>query len=315
MSELLERSRPKVSVALITYNHAVFIAQAIESVLMQKTNFDCELVIGEDDSSDGTREIVKSYKEQYPDKIRLLLNERNKVIYINGRPTGRWNFVNTLQHCTGQYVALLEGDDYWTSSHKLQKQVDYLDAHSECSMCCHNVMQLYEDRSLKPHNIHPFVRKQVYSLGDLLRGNFIATCSLVYRNHLLSEFPDWFYTVAMADWPFFMMIAQYGDIGYLDEAMGIYRIHGKGIWSTVNKSENLRGLASVYQAMLAHLDSSYAPLVKSALFFNRYQSARIEGDWFTALYNLSKSFLISPLRQTVVYYHLLRTFGQRWSRK
>jgi glycosyltransferase involved in cell wall biosynthesis len=104
---------PLISVNIVTYNHEPYIAQAIEGALMQKTNFPYEVLIGEDDSSDGTREICKEYAAKHPDKIRLFLNDRKNVIYINGQPTGRWNFINLLKNTKGKYVAFCEGDDYW----------------------------------------------------------------------------------------------------------------------------------------------------------------------------------------------------------
>lgn len=112
--------KPLVSVWMITYNHEKFIAQAIDSVIMQKTNFDYEIVIGEDCSTDRTREIVLEYKAKHPDKFKLLLQEKNVGMMQN--------FIVTLKTCNGKYIALLEGDDYWTDPLKLQKQVDFLQA-------------------------------------------------------------------------------------------------------------------------------------------------------------------------------------------
>ena len=129
----------KVSVAMITYNHERFIAQAIESVLMQQTDFAVELVIGEDCSTDGTREIVRAYGERYPERVHPLLHEHNLGL------KGHNNFVATLKACRGQYIALLEGDDYWTDPHKLQKQVDFLDGHPEYVGCFHNAMEVFDD--------------------------------------------------------------------------------------------------------------------------------------------------------------------------
>ena len=118
------------------------IAQAVDSALMQEVDFNYETLIGEDDSSDGTREIVKAYGEAYPDRIRLFLNGRKNVISTDGRPTGRWNFFNTLRHATGEYVVLLEGDGFWTGSFKLQRQLEYLDSSPQCSMCFHDLASL-----------------------------------------------------------------------------------------------------------------------------------------------------------------------------
>ena len=119
--------KPKISVCITTYNHEKFISQALDSVLMQKTDFDFEVLVGEDDSPDNTRDIVKKYARRYPDKLRLFLNDRKNVIYINGRPTGRWNFINNIRHAKGEYIALLDGDDCWTDPNKLQVQVDFLE--------------------------------------------------------------------------------------------------------------------------------------------------------------------------------------------
>ena len=122
---------PKVSVLMIAYNEEQFVKQAIQSVLMQKANFEYELVIGEDCSTDRTREIVLEFQRKYPDRIRLLLAKRNLGASVN--------WIRTLRGCRGQYVANLDGDDYLTSAHELQKQADFLDAHPECSICFHAI--------------------------------------------------------------------------------------------------------------------------------------------------------------------------------
>lgn len=119
-------TEPLVSVKMITYNHAPYIAQAIEGVLQQKTNFPIELVIGEDCSTDGTREIAFEYQKKYPDVIRVITSDRN----VGGGKNSR----RTTKACRGKYVAFCEGDDYWHNPHKLQKQVDYLESHPECGL-------------------------------------------------------------------------------------------------------------------------------------------------------------------------------------
>src|SRR5207248_532470 len=116
-----------------------YIAQAIESVLCQQTRFPFEIVIGEDESSDDTRRIVLGYRDRYPERISVILNDRSQVIYVDGRATGRWNFLQVMSRVSGKYIAYLEGDDYWTHPLKLQKQVDFLDAHPAYSLCGHLV--------------------------------------------------------------------------------------------------------------------------------------------------------------------------------
>src|SRR5262245_24288404 len=129
----------KVSVAMITYNHGNFIAQAVESILMQVVNFDYEIIIGEDCSTDETRNVVIEYRNRFPHRIKMLLHDKNVGLMQN--------FIQTIEACRGQYVALCEGDDYWTSPYKLQKQVDFLESHPEYAICFHNVTVICEDGS------------------------------------------------------------------------------------------------------------------------------------------------------------------------
>lgn len=235
----------KASVSLITYNHAPYIAQAVEGVLRQQTDFDFELVIGEDDSSDGTREIVKEYQAKHPARIRLFLNDRKNVAYVNGKPTGQWNFLNNLRQCRGQYIALLDGDDYWTSPHKLQKQVDFLETHPDCALCFHNVTVRDERDAGRSQLFHSEPMRERYELADLLRGNFMQTCSVVFRAGLFGELPSWILKCPMGDWPLHVLNARHGWIGYLNEVMAVYRMHGGGIWSA---QPRLRILSDSLQA-------------------------------------------------------------------
>jgi glycosyltransferase involved in cell wall biosynthesis len=244
----------KASVSITTYNHERFIAQAIESVLMQETDFDYKIIIGEDDSSDGTREIVKAYKAKFPEKIKLFLNDRKNVIYVNGKPTGIWNLSNNLKSAQGQYVALLDGDDYWTSPYKLQKQVDFLDEHSECAICFHGVQALYQDGRQKPISPnHP----EISTLEDILKGNFIAKSSVMFRNGLFGDFPDWYYTMPMGDWPLHILNAQHGDIGYINQVMAVYRIHSGSIRSLKDIEYKLQTNAATLETLRPHLDSQH----------------------------------------------------------
>ena len=133
---------PLVSIEIITYNHAPFIRQCIEGVLMQKTTFPYELVIGEDCSTDGTREIVLDYAQKYPEIIRVITSESNVGAFENEK---RAYFA-----CRGKYIAICEGDDYWTDPDKLQKQVDFLEEHPDYSMCCHASKIIVENKKAKP---------------------------------------------------------------------------------------------------------------------------------------------------------------------
>lgn len=221
----------KVTVSLITYNHAPFIAQAIESVLMQQTLFDFELLIGEDDSLDGTRQIVTDYQARHPGRVRLLLNERKNVVHVNGKPTGLWNFANNIRNSRGEYIALLDGDDYWTSPLKLQKQADFLEHNQDCALCFHNVRVLDEADPGCQQLYYTNPMRAKYGIEDLLRGNFLQTCSVMFRARLFEHFPPWFFKCPMGDWPLHVLNAQHGHLGYLDEVLAVYRKHSRGAWS------------------------------------------------------------------------------------
>ena len=136
---------PKVSVAMLAYNHEKFITQAIESVLMQKTDFPVELVIGEDESADATRAICVHYAQKYPERIRLFLRSRSDPHRLNYPPTLFYNSAETFKACRGQYIAYLDGDDYWTDEHKLSIQTALLDQYPETVLCSHRYQMLYEE--------------------------------------------------------------------------------------------------------------------------------------------------------------------------
>jgi len=241
-------SSKKLSVSITTYNHRDYIEQALDSALMQKTNFNYEIMVGEDDSSDGTREIVKKYRAQCPDKIRLFLNDRKDVIYINGKATGRWNFINNLKNAQGEYIALLEGDDYWTDPHKLQRQVDFLESHPEFSSCFHWVGWLDQGsgKIVNP-KYGPSVILPHYTIDDLLQyGNFVATCSVVFRNYMPDYIPGWFYHIPVGDFPLHILNAQRGKLGLIDRPMAIYRRHEGGIYGSQTHLNNCKTSLQTY---------------------------------------------------------------------
>jgi glycosyltransferase involved in cell wall biosynthesis len=211
-----------VSVWMLTYNHEAFISEAIESVMMQETDFHVHLFIGEDKSTDKTRDICLEYKERYPEKISLLLNEENDIVK---------NAKNTYEACFNsgaKYIALLEGDDYWTDPHKLQKQVDFLEKNPEYSAYCHNA--LVKEASAIIGYMWPWQHAKRITLEQLSSGNMVSTLSLVFRN-IINPLPAYFFKVPMGDYLLAILLARKGDIYYSPPAMGVYRRHQGGIWT------------------------------------------------------------------------------------
>lgn len=226
--------QPKVSVVIVTYNHERYIAQTLGSVLSQQTSFPIEIIVGEDASTDRTREIILEFQARHPDQFRLFLHPRNVGMMEN--------YVQVLSACRGQYVALLEGDDYWTDDTKLQQQADFLDAHPDCAICHHNAWRILEgsDAPPLPWHIKPFPRWQ--SLTDLLRQNVIVTATCMYRNGLFPRLPEWFTQAATFDWPLHVLNARHGRIAYLDKIMAAYRLHPQSVWSSTSRFRQLQGM-------------------------------------------------------------------------
>ncbi len=246
----------KVSVSLITYNHERYIAQALEGVLMQQTDFDYEIVVGEDCSTDGTREIVREYQARYPEKIRTILPERNLG------QGGMRILVETLRAARGEYVARLDGDDYWTSPHKLQRQVDFLQSsHRECSMCFHNVLAVHEDGSAPPYLYTSADQKRFTDTRDILWQCYIAGCSPMFRREVVDALPHWYFDVKFGDWPLHITAGELGKIGYLDETMGVWRIHGNGFWSGRSRVHQFEGIIDFYRVVNRGTNHRYAKLL------------------------------------------------------
>ena len=215
------RDAPRLSVSIVTYEQADYVRQALDSVLAQRTGFTTEIVVGDDGSRDGTGDILREIAGRHPERVRLLLHERN----LGDR--GLSNFMSTVDACRGEYVAFLDGDDYWTDPDKLQRQVDFLDAHPECVLCAHRVVQLWDDGS-RDLSIRPYYHHRdgtVHDVGELMVENFAPKISTVVRREAASELPHWYRTtrVASADWLFNVLAGRLGRIGYLADALAVHR--------------------------------------------------------------------------------------------
>ncbi|MEX1052011.1 MAG: glycosyltransferase [Patescibacteria group bacterium] len=215
---------PKVSIITITYNQEAFIAQALDSFLNQKTKFPIEIIVSDDASTDRTPKIIAKYAKKYPELFRVTLRKENVG------PTA--NFYGALSQASGTYVALCEGDDYWTDPQKLRRQISFLDKHKDYTLCFHPVRVFFEDNS-QPERIFPNPESQpIFDIDRLIEANFIQTNSVVYRRQSYENL-NW--NVAPVDWYMHLYHAQFGKIGFINRVMSAYRRHDKGIWWKVSK--------------------------------------------------------------------------------
>jgi glycosyltransferase involved in cell wall biosynthesis len=233
----------KVSVVVVAYNQEPFIERALTSVLDQRTAFDYEVIVSEDCSTDATRDIVHRWRDEYPDRIRLLLSEHN----VRSNDVVARGF----RAAAGEYVALLDGDDYWTALDKLQRQADFLDENQDCALCFHDAEVVdHAGKSIGGRRWTPADQKPRSTLEDLWFGNFIATCSAMFRKAALPEIPAWYADFfPITDWPLYILYAEHGDIGYLPDVMAAYRLHEGGLYSPLSAAEKLRATDRFYRCM------------------------------------------------------------------
>ncbi len=220
---------PVVSICCITYNHEPYIRDAIEGFLMQKTTFPIEILIFDDASTDGTQEIIKSYAEKDP-RIKTFLQIENQW------RKGKYGLLDWLfPTARGKYIALCEGDDYWIDPYKLQKQVDFLEANPDCSLCFHASKHIYAKNPArfyihKPKHI-PADKKFDIKDAILGGGGFMATNSMVFLREYIIDLPEWTAKAPVGDAPFMLTLASRGKMGYIDEIMSVYRIMTENSWS------------------------------------------------------------------------------------
>lgn len=221
---------PKISIMLITYNHGKYIAQALESILMQETEYSYEINVIEDCSTDNTQEVVMRYVEKYPHIVKPFFNKKNIGFKVTQK-----NFFRGFKTLKGDYIAILEGDDYWSSPQKLQKQIAFLEANPGYAACSHNTIKVYEDGSREPHRFMYWENmKQEYTLEDFIYLQaFFHTTTLIYRNVFHGIPPKQFISPWSCD--IFITIAhmQFGKCQYFDEDMAVYRAHSGGRFSNM----------------------------------------------------------------------------------
>jgi glycosyltransferase involved in cell wall biosynthesis len=249
----------KVSVVILTYNQKNFIGQAIESALAQQTDFDCEILVGDDCSTDGAREVIAAYAAQYPDQVKAVLHAKNLG------QNGLFNTIETLKLAQGQYIAPMDGDDYWTDPLKLQKQVNYMETHLDFSACFHNALITYED-GLDSHELNAPDQKRVVTVEDLVGEDeiwFMATSAVMFKNGLM-HYPDWFLRSSSGDIPRYVILAKQGSIGYLPDTMSVYRKNrgGASFKDHYRDARFLYNRIQMYKGIDQELDGKYHKTLK-----------------------------------------------------
>ena len=233
----------RVSVIVMSYQHERYIASALASILEQDAGVPYEILVGDDASTDSSRAIIAEYAAAHPHRIRTFFPDSNLGL------EGRAMFNALLQRARGEYLAKLDGDDYWTSADKLRRQVAYLDAHPECSMCFHNVLWHQEDGSRPDVPYNSADQPSELQMQDLLSANPVASCSILVRRKAVDPLPAWFFEQPWGDWQLNLIASQQGSIHYLPELMALHRTHPGGMWSQLSTLEALEGITRCQEGM------------------------------------------------------------------
>ncbi|BBX74730.1 hypothetical protein MSHI_26360 [Mycobacterium shinjukuense] len=246
MPETSAGGAPKVSVVSITYNHEAYIREALDGFVAQQTDFPVEIIVADDASTDATPAIIGEYAERHPHLFRPILRSTNIGVHAN--------FTDALSAARGEYLALCEGDDFWTDPLKLTKQVRYLDRHPQTAVCFHPVRVIWEDDRAKDSEFPPIAWRGDLSVEALLARNFIQTNSVVYRR--LPRYDDIPAGIMPIDWYLHVRHAIGGEIAMLPETMAVYRRHAQGLWYCADTDRRTfwavqgHGVAATLEAML-----------------------------------------------------------------
>lgn len=237
----MENDGTMVTVVCITYKHEEFIAQALDSFLMQKTNFKYKIFVGEDCGPDGTADIIREYAKKYPDILVPFLREQNMG--------AQRNLIDMCQRATSPYIAFCEGDDYWVDEYKLQKQFDYMEAHPEIRVCCTQTeivapqdwhlrswyKPMPDGKLLLPDSVPGYVRAETFTAAYILGINVAHTSTHFYRWNYDLELPDWYFEGIIGDTPLLLLQMENTEMGHIPEVTSVYRINEGSIFFNKNR--------------------------------------------------------------------------------
>lgn len=293
----VNRMKPVLSVRILAYNHRAFIRGCVESVLAQQTDFPFEIVIGEDQSTDGTREICQQLAADHPGKIRLMLRSAVNKIRIEGVVTSRFNFVETLKDCRGEFVALLDGDDFWTDPTKLQQQVSFLRRSPDYVLALHD----YDIGNTRGKVLRKRIMGRNHdsdiSAAELTKGFGFATSTLCFRN-ALGDLPPEFFEVMNGDVFLISLLGSYGKGRFIAGIRSsVYRLHRNSMYSSLGAARSIRFSMLTRMHMSRYYDRIGQPELARHFDNERAQlSAILDGRINLYLYILKNKLYLLQLK-------------------
>ncbi len=234
----------KVSVVVLCYNHELYISKTLESIVSQRTNFEFEILIGDDCSKDKSRKIIDKFHFEFPKKIRKIYPSSNLG------PNG--NYLNCFNETKGKYIAFCEGDDYWIDTYKLQKQVDFLEQNPKYGGVSTNNRWLIENE----HSFRDSILEEgEITFEDLCESNLLNSQTILFRKSLVKNI-EWMKDLKIGDWPLHLLVANQQPYYRLQEITAVYRVHDGGVHSLLQEEVKLRNRVEALAAVLENLDLS-----------------------------------------------------------
>ena len=297
-----------VSIRCTVYNHEPYLRQCLDGFVMQKTNFAFEAIVHDDASTDGSANIIREYAEKYPDVIKPIYETENQYSKHDGSLR---RIMDSAISPSSKYIALCEGDDYWTDPYKLQKQVDYLESHPECTMVCNRTKKYSEKDKHFIEDSFCLEKDGILETKDVIRkgGLYISTCSLIYRISLLENYPDYCRQCHVGDYPLQIMAAVCGRIYYMNHPMSVYRVNVPNSWTGNNF-----GMHNLTQAKINGIKSEVFMLrgfMSDKPQYGKFFQDRISFyiNFFFKKYNTSRDYelLMNAFSSEIKQYPLLWT--------
>lgn len=262
-SKPINKINPLVSICVPTFQHEKYIEECLSSILAQKTDFPYEIIIGEDESTDNTRELCIRYAEANQDKIRLFLRRKEDKIRLFGRVSGRPNHLGLYRSARGKYVCICDGDDFWTDSFKIQKQKIFLDQHPNVSLCVSNYFI-----NGKKSEVDLLMRKRILTQKELKNLSYLGHISgWMMRNNMVEFLKNpIIYKAVPLDRALFVFNKLVGDVAIIPDFTSNYRIHSGGVYQSQSRQRNNRALYKSNWYLFFYLDKDFLRLVKATQY-------------------------------------------------
>ena len=292
---------PLVSIYCLVYNQSRYLRQCLDGFVMQKTDFPFEAVVHDDASTDGSADIIREYQARYPNIIKAIIETENQY----SKPDHVLAEI-MAKACTGKYIAMCEGDDYWTDPYKLQKQVDLLESRPDISLCFHAIQVLESNENIIVEDSLTRDVPGESSIRELAKENYIHTPSVMYRNNprYLPIIKNMGLTY-VGDYPLWMLCASDGNLYKLEDKMAVYR-SGVGIWSSQDVFESYAKWNVMLAKLFPYMDKETRTTIDECIIAN---NALIKKEHYKLLNSFSYRaghFITWPVRMMKALYLLLR---------